>query len=79
LNVGEQFLDEGFYEIIEFFEGLEACGKKDSTTSLNVGEQFSDEGFYEIIEFFEGLEACGKKDSKDVIECRRAIFRQRIL
>jgi hypothetical protein len=33
-----------------------------------------------FIDFFqEGLEACGKKDSKDVIECRRAIFRRGIL
>jgi hypothetical protein len=53
LNVGEQFLDEGFYEIYCFFRrGLEGCGKKDTTTSLNVGEQFSDEGFYEIYCFF---------------------------
>jgi thymidylate kinase len=35
-------------KFIVFFEGLEGCGKKDSTTSLNVGEQFLDEGFYEI-------------------------------
>jgi hypothetical protein len=39
LNVGEQFLDEGFYENNEFFNDSMG-GKKDSTTSLNVGEQF---------------------------------------
>jgi hypothetical protein len=68
-------------KFIVFFSWNIAGGKKDSTTSLNVGEQFLDEGFYEIYCFFfhQGLEGCGKKDSKDVIECRRAIFRRGIL
>jgi hypothetical protein len=40
------------------FSRNEACGKKDSTTSLNVGEQFLDEGFYENNE--KNYEGCTK-------------------
>jgi len=77
LNVGEQFSDEGFYENNE--KNYEDCGKKDATTSLNVGEQFLDEGFYENNCFFFSDSMDGKKEFNYVIECRRAIFRRRIL